>query len=210
MGRPKLLLTLNGETLIRRLIRQLSALSRDRDAHSTLNAPRIVPVHVLVRSDDDPLQRELEHLPATVILSDETPDMKASVRRLVEAVTAEHHPRPEEGWLLIPADHPVVEEAVLFRLLAAWSFHPEGIIVPVHERKRGHPTILPWPITHRLDEIPADQGLNWLIRQAGIPVIEVECPEPSIHWDIDTPEDFTRLQRLLESQTTEPRSGGSM
>lgn len=191
MGHPKLLLTLNGETLIRRLVGQLM---------SQLSMLDVLPIpHVLVRKDDQPLQQELRDLPATVVLSDETPDMKASVQLLLDAVQAKHHPHPEEGWVLIPADHPVVEVPVLERLLTAWDSHPTAIIVPVHEGQRGHPTILPWSITQRFDEIPTGQGVNWLIRHAGIPVIEVDGPEPSVLWDIDTPDDFARLRRWLNA-----------
>lgn len=126
--------------------------------------------------------------------------MKASVRKLIESLSAHHRPAPGDGWLLIPADHPIVEEPVLMRLLEQWDAHPDAIVVPVHQGRRGHPVILPWRLTDELSTIPADQGLNWLIRRAACPTIEVDCPEPSVLWDVDTPEEFQRIKVRLEGQ----------
>ena len=48
-----------------------------------------------------------------------------------------------------------------------------------------------------LAEIPADQGLNWLLRQAGVEVREIAIDDPSVLFDLDTPEDYERLVRSV-------------
>lgn len=186
MGQPKLLLRLGGESLIRRLIRQLTR-------------PEVTAVLVLVRDNDELLQWELNGTAVRTVLSSDTEDMKASVTRLLETLDSEFQPRSDDGWLLIPADHPVVEAPVLCRLIQEWTDHPGGIIIPCHAGERGHPTILPWSLARELTRIPADRGFNWLIRHTAIPTIEVDCPEPSILWDIDTPQEFSRIKALLET-----------
>lgn len=186
MGRPKLLLQVQGQTLIRRLINQLSS-------------ARLDAIDVLVRADDASLQEELRDTVARVVISAETADMKESVRRLLCAVRGDRFPQADDGWLLVPADHPIVEDAVLTRLVEAWSQNGDQVVLPVHRGKRGHPVILPWALTDSLDAIPPDQGLNWLIRQSGVPVLEIECAEESVLWDVDTPAEFERIKAILEA-----------
>jgi molybdenum cofactor cytidylyltransferase len=92
----------------------------------------------------------------------------------------------------------VVEASVLRRVVAVWNSYPRSIIVASHRGRRGHPTIFPWMLASRVEAIPEDFGLNWLLQFDNQRIVEVECPEASVLWDIDTPEDFSRLAERLE------------
>ena len=185
MGAPKLLLEIGRETLIRRLVRALSR-------------PEIESISVLVRAKDSALRRELASTPVNpVVAESDPPDMLDSVRRLAQSVREHQSPQANDGWLLIPADHPIVESSVLDRLIATWHDAPDSIIVPTHAGRRGHPTILPWALAGDLDRIPAGHGVNWLVRNSRR-VIEVDVREASIFWDVDTPADFAFLKQKLE------------
>ncbi len=98
--------------------------------------------------------------------------------------------------MLIPADARWIEQSVLGRLIASWRESPENIIVPVHNGRRGHPTIFPASLPVEIESIPRDRGLNYLLHANPARVVEVPCPEPSVLCDLDTPEDFERLKQM--------------
>ena len=186
MGQPKLLMEIDGENLVERLLRQLR--------QST-----IASVSVLVRASDQALQDEVSKHGTEVVIPEHDPnEMRDSVELLLEHLRQAKSPAENDGWLLIPADHPIVEPQVLNRLTTAWLQSPEKIVVPIHQGRRGHPTIFPWTLASQLEQIPPDQGLNWLLRNGETQIEEVECDEPSVLWDIDTPEEFARIREILE------------
>lgn len=185
MGQPKLLLELGGETVIARLVQQL-------------RHPRIASVSVLLRQADLPLQEAVCGAGAEAVLANaDPPEMRQSVELLLSEVERRKSPSPNDGWLLIPADHPLVVPQVLAELITVWLQDPTKIVVPRYGERRGHPTLFPWAVTHRLAEIPPDRGVNWLLRQPDIPVVEVETTEASVLWDLDTPEDLERFRKLF-------------
>ena len=190
MGISKLLLDLGGRTLIRRLI-------------NSLNVSQIAAVCVLVRADDQKLRDELNTCgDVEVVIADPTPsDMKESVQQLLESISTKWTPTDRDAWLLIPGDHPIVESSVMERLLEESRKHADQIVVPIHQRRRGHPTVFPWRLTSEVFQLPDDQGVNALLHGAE-KVVEVPCPEPSVLWDIDTPEDYAAIC----SQFDEPRA----
>ena len=187
MGQPKLLLKIGGETVIERLLRELD--------QSTMTS-----VSVLVRANDQPLQDEVLRCHAEVIVPEENPaEMRDSVELLLEHLRKTKSPTDHDGWLLIPADHPIVEPHLLDRLVASWLQSPEKIVVPIHLGRRGHPTIFPWAVANQLEQIPPDQGINWLLRNGEVAMEKVECEEPSVLWDLDTPEEFAWIREILEN-----------
>lgn len=186
MGQSKLLMEIGGETVIARLV-------------SELNHPRILSVSVSVRSDDQQLQAEVERTGARVVIPDEPPqEMKSSVLCVLRSLEPKVDPDCPTGWLLIPSDHPVIDAGTLQRVINTWYRNRNSIVIPTYHGRRGHPTIFPWSLVARIDEIPEDRGLNWFLQANRFPVKEVECPHPSVLWDIDTPEDFQRISKFIQ------------
>ncbi len=181
MGRPKLLLPVHSQTVVRRLL--------DALAH-----PEIVRTYVVVRQDDRPLAEEVERAGGRVVLpAVDPPDMKASVIAGLETIANEHAPRDDEGWLLVPADHPVLDHAVVGRLLDEWKRSDADVLLPTFEGRRGHPTILRWSLADRIRQLPPDRGVNAVVRAPTTRVRECPTSDPSILFDLDTPEDYARL-----------------
>ena len=187
MGQPKLLMKIGRETVIARLLRQLMRL-------------KFASLRVLGRAEDEELQAEVRKAGAEFVVPEfNPPDMRVSVELLLDAVGHSVTTDAEVGWLLIPADHPIVEQSVLERLIESWQETPDRIVVPVNSGHRGHPAVFPWSSTQELSKIPQDQGINWLLRHGGNPVREIECSEASVLWDLDTPDDFAKIQSLLQN-----------
>lgn len=182
MGRPKLLLPLDGKTVIRRVL-------------ETLNGAGVSDAHVLVREDDDELQAEVSRCNATIVTTPRaTRDMRGSVELLLASIERAHQPDSRDGWMLCPADHPVLDAGVVARLIRAWRGSGRGIVVPVHNGRRGHPTILSWRYAGLVGEIPPDRGINWLLHNHRGDVHEEPVENAGILTDLDTPTDYQRLQ----------------
>lgn len=190
MGLPKLVMDLGGKTVIERLL-------------TTLSHPRVQETVVVVRRGDVELASVIKDLDLpnvhTMQPEIDPPDMRRSVEHAVEALRSRHSPQVSDGWMLIPADHPVLDADALAELIAAWETTAEDILIPQHGGKNGHPAFFKWTIAERIQEIPNDQGLNWLRTASGIRLRKVSVDSESILFDLDTPEDHQRLIRYVES-----------
>ena len=180
MGQPKLLLPFGDTTVIGHLIQ-------------VLQSADIADICVLVRPDDEPLANEVRFYGATVIQpNDPPPEMRVSVDHLLNAIEQQHAPTDNDGWLLIPGDHPLLTAETLTRLVTAWQTTPSAITLPTHNNRRGHPTIFPWPLAAQVAKLPADVGVNQLLKGGMTEIREVPVSDPMIHCDLDTPQDYER------------------
>jgi molybdenum cofactor cytidylyltransferase len=184
MGRPKLLLPLGASTVIARM---LSALTR----------PEVAATIVVVRPDDEPLRAAVAECGATPLQPDAPPpEMRQSVEHALRYIEARFQPRADDGWLLAPADYPLLEPEVITRMIAAWRHSPEKIVVPVYCGRRGHPTLFPFRLAAEVFHLPADQGLNSLLRVHATKIVQIDTESPAVVADLDTPEDYARLAGL--------------
>jgi CTP:molybdopterin cytidylyltransferase MocA len=69
------------------------------------------------------------------------------------------------------------------------------IVVPVHEGRRGHPTLIAWRHVAAIREHPSGKGINDYLRSRREQILEIPAPSAAVLWDLDTPEDYERLRR---------------
>lgn len=182
MGVPKLTLDLAGRPVVVRLLDALD--------HSMITATAIV-----FRQSDVELGETLRPFDVVAVQPEiDPPDMRQSVTHGIAAIREQFTPMPRDAWLLIPADHPVLDAEVVSELIDAWQATDADIMVPVCAGRRGHPAFFRWTLADRLDEIPDDRGLNWLLTADGVTVREHPVESDSILLDLDTPEDLDRLR----------------
>lgn len=184
MGQPKLLLPLGGTTVIERVL-------------TVLDHPAIAARCVVVRASDAPLT-EAVHRAGGLVLHPlvDPPDMRASVTFALETIQRDFSPCEDDGWLLVPADHPVLDRRLIETLIAAWERDRPLILVPRVGNRRGHPTLFRWSLTREVARIPADLGLNWLLNEHASEVSELPVEGNAALTDLDTPEDYERLRGL--------------
>lgn len=184
MGQPKLLLPLGGTTVIERVL-------------AVLDHPAIAARCVVVRAGDAPLTEAVRRAGGLVLHPPvDPPDMRASVRFALETIQRDFSPREDEGWLLVPADHPVLDRILIETLIAAWERDRPLILVPRVGNRHGHPTLFRWSLAQDVARIPADRGLNWLLSQHANDVSELPIEGDAALTDLDTPDDYERLRRL--------------
>jgi molybdenum cofactor cytidylyltransferase len=181
MGRPKLTLPLGDRTILEHVI---AALRQAEVEHILVVAGPHVPE----------LADLADRAGAVVCrLSKETADMRATVELGLDWLEQRHRPRPDDTWLLVPADHPAVDPAVILELDRARMNHPGlSIFVPTYRGQRGHPLLLTWQHVEGIRQHPRDQGLNTYVRSRINQTLEVPMDNESILWDLDTPDEYQR------------------
>lgn len=186
MGRPKLSLPLGDRTVLERVV----AAVRDGGVADVL----------VVLGPASARLRELAERAgaATLVLDRDTADMRATVLAGLAHLQARFAPAADDAWLLLPADHPTLDAAVVRALAAAaGDDHTHSIFVPANAGRRGHPALLRWRHTPALLALPEGQGLNSYIRAQAAQTRELPWPSAEVLRDLDTPEDYAALQRAF-------------
>jgi molybdenum cofactor cytidylyltransferase len=182
MGRPKLALPLAGRTVLEHVL-------------DALRQAEIGPTVVVLGPHVADLAGLVEAGGAhPLVLAEETPDMRATVELGLRWLEEHLRPRPEDDWLLLPADHPTLNAEVIRLLRRARGDRPEkSIVVPAWQGKRGHPTLIAWRHVEGLRAHPAGEGLNTYLRLHMEETLEVSAASAEVLADLDTPEDYARL-----------------
>src|SRR5262249_54979673 len=133
-----------------------------------------------------------------LLLTEETADMRATVEHGLRWLEERFRPSDEDNWLLVPADHPVLDAEVVRQLLAAKLEHPErSIILPTYEGGRGHPTVIAWKHAAAMRELAIESGLNVYLRQRQDETYELAVVSETVVLDLDTPEDLEQLRQRV-------------
>ena len=182
MGRPKLLLPWNGGTIIESVLR-------------VWRLSQVTQLIVVVHPADHELAEICRVAGANVLVPDTPPpDMKASLQHGLQYIRECFNPQDTDAWLLAPADMPLLTTAAIDQVIAAHGsrqLDQQRIIVPVSGGRRGHPVLFPWSLAAEVDRLPADAGVNRLLKLHE--VVEIAADDPSILHDLDTPDDYQQL-----------------
>lgn len=125
MGTPKQLLPFGGVTLIEQVVRTLTRSRLGKDV-----------VVVLGERAMDIVKR-ISGLPVRLAYNpDPEGDMVSSVRCGLAYI------EPDQAVMIVLGDQPLITTGIVNRLIGEYERRPEGMVLPVHDGKRGHPMIL--------------------------------------------------------------------
>ena len=113
--------------------------------------------------------------------------LQAGIRALPHEATAA---------LLFLVDHPLVQRDTIELLVR--NVAPGRIILPTFQGRRGHPVLFASDIFQEILSLTTSQGANIVVRKDPTRVVEVSVDFPGILVDVDTPEDFRKLQNEHE------------
>ena len=99
-------------------------------------------------------------------------------------------PPEAEAALLFLGDQPFIPAHVPGKLIGAWQETGKGIIIPVSDGKRGHPTLFDLKYRDEISGLDPESGLRALALKFPGDIAEVEINSPEITRDIDTKNDY--------------------
>lgn len=97
------------------------------------------------------------------------------------------------GWLVLPADMPMVGAPVLQAVAAALTRH--AVVFAQHHGRRGHPVGFSSGMYSELLSLTGDEGARRLL--ARYPAVGVETEDPGVLFDIDTEADLAAARAML-------------
>lgn len=101
-----------------------------------------------------------------------------------------------QGWLILPADLPLIQPGTLRRVAEAPAAWP--VVRPVHQGEAGHPVRFSSACTQDLLALQGDNGAAAVARHHGPPQA-IEVDDVGCVTDIDTVDDLVRAQALLRA-----------
>src|SRR5262249_7542328 len=135
-----------------------------------------------------------------LVLPAATANMRATLEQGLCWIEETYRPEPNDAWLLIPADHPSLDAEVVQAIVNAYRNQSNcSIAIPTFQGKRGHPAVIAWKHVSSLRAFPSDQGVNGYLRQHVGETLEVPVQSDSILIDLDTPQDYERMQKRFSS-----------
>jgi molybdenum cofactor cytidylyltransferase len=178
MGTPKALLILQGKTFLENILNAISDAGIERTVvvvghHRNEIAGGVMP-------------------PATVVFNpDYEQGMITSLQAGIRAL-----PKETPGALLCLVDHPLVDPSTIQSL--AVHLASNRIVLPTFEGRRGHPVLFGSDVLAEILALSPSQGANIVVRRDPNRIVQVPVNSPGILVDVDTPEDFQRLQDKYE------------
>lgn len=168
MGSPKALLTTpEGATFVEAIL-------------ATLRAAGVESVRVVAAPGASPVAD-------AVINPDPSRGMLSSVQCGLRAL-----PASCDAVLLWPVDHPLVTTGTVASMIDAFRAGDPPLVIPVHDRRRGHPVLFARRLVPEL--LAADPGIGARgVVHAHPDRLELAVEDPGVVADVDTPDDYRRL-----------------
>jgi len=175
MGRPKQLLDWGGRPLVRHVARQALDSRLDR-------------VLVVISPAIPGLAAALDGLPLTLVAQPDPARGQGSSLALGVAAL----PPGTQAAMVLLGDQPLIDAALIDRLLAAASTTDHTIVAPLIAGRRANPVLFKARWLPALAALASDQGARGIIaaNQPELLLVPVEASAA----DIDTEEDYRRLR----------------
>jgi molybdenum cofactor cytidylyltransferase len=173
MGRPKQLLPIDGQPMVRRVTK----------AVCTAGLAQVVVVLGAHASD---VARALEGLPVELVVNDAWREgMSASVRAGLGAL------RPEiAAALLVLADQPDLRPELLRALVARYRALGAALVAPYYRGRRGNPVLFDRALFAELETVAGDRGGRAVVTRHTADLERVEVDDDAVVSDLDTPRDY--------------------
>jgi len=97
--------------------------------------------------------------------------------------------------MFMVGDQPFLNPLVINTLIAIFKENPRHIIVPVYNGKRGNPVIFPSQFKNDLLTLSGDGGGRIIIEKSRNSVKLVEIGDSSVGCDIDTQEEYEKIEK---------------
>jgi len=186
LGRPKQLLPVHGEPLVRHTLRHVLASSLDQ-------------VILVVGHKSDEVRNAVAGLPVVCVFNpDAAAGQSTSVRSGIAAVLPE-----VEAAVFILGDQPGVDPNVIDALVSAWRESRPPVVAPLYDDRMGNPVLFDRRVFPELALLEGDAGARPVVRayqvSSQLQLVPVAGAAPP---DVDTEADY---EALITEMSTEPK-----
>ena len=177
MGTCKQLLDLGGKTVLARCL-------------DTLLSGGVKQIVVVVGPGGERVAAEAGRFPVEIAVNQARGgDMALSV-----LVGRQRLPPRISGAIVALCDYPLVSPETINYLSVVHTAAPESILIPRHGGRKGHPTLFPVGL---LDDLACGGTLRDLVHRHQEGVSLLDTGDAGILQDMDTPEDYQRMLKLV-------------
>lgn len=181
MGTPKLLLPFGEMSMIEMVVKTLLRSKTDK-------------ILVVLGSDREKIMALLKDKKVDIAINRRYREgMLSSIQTGFQAL-----PQETEAALVCLGDQPSIPASVIDQMIVRYKKEKNSIILPVYEKRRGHPILIDTKYKDEVLGLSPAIGLRALIHNHPEDVLEVEVEAQSILKDIDYPEDYRRELRKKE------------
>jgi molybdenum cofactor cytidylyltransferase len=175
MGFPKMLLTFNGRTMLENVI----GVVKNSSVNNTL---------IVLGSDKEKLIHLVEKMSVKHCCNDNYKDgmlssVKCGFRNLPSGINA---------VLVFQGDQPLISQKSVNMVIEEYKKSGKGIVIPVYDKKRGHPVLIDIKYRDEIEKLDNREGLRLLAYKFSDDVLEVEANDSGILKDFDTYEDYEK------------------
>jgi len=174
MGSPKVLLTIEGQSFIERIV-------------SALQKTKVGKIVVVLGHRADEIKARISHLPVAVVVN---PDYSSGQLSSLIAAIKSLDIDKVDGILVHLVDHPFVNSGLVNRMIDRFYESKKLIVLPCYKGQRGHPVLFSSELFPELLSAPLDEGAKRVVRAHRGDTLEVETEDEGILLDIDTPEEY--------------------
>jgi molybdenum cofactor cytidylyltransferase len=185
LGRPKQLLPLAGEPMIRHTVRRVLESSLDE-------------VIVIIGDDADAVRDALEGLPVQLVTNPraaegQSTSVVAGITALLDNAGPENSPQAEAVVMLL-GDQPTIDPTLINAVIQQWRKCDSPIVATRYYDIVGSPVLFASSLFPELLQIKGDIGARDIVRakrDAGeLATVTIDDPAPP---DVDTNDDYQRL-----------------
>lgn len=183
MGQNKLLLRLNGNTLIGIILDAIIAAKIDEKVVVLGYKPQQIIESIKARLDSI----------KTIINENYEQGMTSSFQKGLGLM------RHVDAAFLILGDEPILDKNLLNVMIQRMEKDGDNalIVSPIHRGKKGHPLLFRKQLFGEMLELKKNETIRDVVHRHADRLLTIEAPEWTI-MDIDTPEDFARVRNLIK------------
>lgn len=182
MGFPKLLLPIEGKSLLQHVI------------DSTLKS-KVDDVVVVLGAEAAKLKREIKPGKARIIVNTSYDEgQSTSLRAGLQSINPE-----SRAVIILLGDQPFINKATINALVDKYQESGSPVVAPVYNGKRGNPVLFDRALIPELIDARGDQGGRKIVEKYTDRIATIEIDSAIVGIDIDTWDDYQKMSRFFQA-----------
>ena len=177
MGSPKALLKIGEKTFLQNIVDELPAAD-------------VSDIIIILGADYENIQSTLSWFDGNVVINNDW--QQGQLSSLIAGINFIEK-NNVDGIIVCPVDHPIISAKLISEMVSAFYTSKKKIILPTHNKQRGHPIIFSKELFEEIKNAPVEIGAKSVVKKFPEEVYEIETNESGILINIDTENNYSLL-----------------